>query len=108
MQPASRKLARYATKMTRLSGCPKTFTEIQKGKVRARAIPQKSHAAKNLPQTRVVMEIGVVTIWIIVFVLNSSAHSRIAIPGIKIRYSQGWKANIEYRFACPFPKKSPK
>lgn len=60
-----------------------------KGKVRSRARAQNIQEAKNFPHTNAGIDTGMVIIWRMVLVLNSSAQSLIEIPGINSRYSQG-------------------
>ena len=69
-------------KMTALSGEPNTLTVIQKGKVRSRARAQNIQEAKNFPHTNAGIDTGMVIIWRMVLVLNSSAQSLIEIPGM--------------------------
>ena len=65
------------------------LTVIQKGNVKNKAKAQKIHDAKNFPQTRAVVETGIVMIWTMLLLRNSSAHKRMDIPGIKSKYNHG-------------------
>ena len=94
--------------MTPLSGSPNKFTVIHIGKVKARAIPVKHHAAKNFPATASHMVTGSVIRSSMVPDFRSSAHSRMANAGISTKYNQGWKSKKGMRSACPLGKKFPK